>query len=330
VLLGLLAAPIHAETTGQQRALAAGQGLVGAPAPPVVIRTINGDFIDLGALYGKKAVYLKFWATWCTPCRQQMPHFEHAYETAGPDLAVIAVNTGFNDSLDEIRRYRKELGITMPIVLDDGTLAAAFNLRVTPQHIVIGRDGRIRYVGHLADAQLDEALLAARGAGTSAVPADGRTARGEGPHYRVGDRLPATAVQTLDGRRVTLGGSNGAHPTVLVFLSPWCESYLSTTRPIIAAGCRDAREQIAAAAGRSPAHWLGVASRLWAAPEDLRKYQREHAIHIPLTIDESGALFRAFRVNQVPTVLIADGSGKITRRIDAGDPQALRDALSAL
>jgi len=67
-----------------------------------------------------------------------MPHFEHAYETAGPDMAVIAINVGFNDSIEAIRGYREQLGITMPIVFDDGSLAAAFHLRVTPTHIVIG------------------------------------------------------------------------------------------------------------------------------------------------------------------------------------------------
>jgi len=330
VLLAWLAAPIHAETTGQQRALAAGRGLVGSPAPRMVLKTIDGETIDLGALYGKKAVYLKFWATWCTPCRQQMPHFEHTYETAGPDLAVIAVNTGFNDSVEQIRRFRKELGITMPIVLDDGSLAAAFNLRVTPQHIVIGRDGHIEYVGHLADEQLNEALVTARRAGPSKAKRSDGVARADAPHYAVGDRLPATTVQTLDGRRLALGDTSTAHSTVLVFLSPWCESYLATTRPSIAAGCRDAREQVAAAAQGSHARWLGVASGLWAAPDDLQQYQQEHKIHIPLTLDESGVLFRAFRVNQVPTVVIADGSGRITRRIDSGDSQTLHDALSGL
>ena len=92
-----------AAPSGQDRAEAAGQGLVGSAAPRLVVRTIDGDTIDLGALYGKKAVYLKFWATWCVPCREQMPHFEHVYETAGPDLAVIAVNAGFDDSVEEIQ-----------------------------------------------------------------------------------------------------------------------------------------------------------------------------------------------------------------------------------
>src|SRR5580698_513587 len=123
-----------------------------------------------------------------------MPHFEHVYETAGPDFAVIAINVGFNDSLEEIQKYRRALGIKMPIVLDDGRLGAAFNLRVTPQHIVIGRDGRILYVGHLADARLDAALMAARqpgGANMKAMKADSAPALSDWPHIAVGDSLPA-------------------------------------------------------------------------------------------------------------------------------------------
>lgn len=59
------------------------------------------------------------------PCREQMPHFERTYETAGPDLAVIAINAGFNESLDDVRTYRDKLAITMPIVLADARLDAA-------------------------------------------------------------------------------------------------------------------------------------------------------------------------------------------------------------
>ena len=65
VLLSLLlvSASGHAEMSGQQRAEAAGHDLIGSPAPRMVLKTIDGDTIDLGRLYGKKAVYLKFWAT---------------------------------------------------------------------------------------------------------------------------------------------------------------------------------------------------------------------------------------------------------------------------
>ena len=56
----------------------------------------------------------------------------------------------------------------------------------------------------------------------------------------------------------------------------------------------------------------------------------QYQVRIPLTLDESGREFRAFRVNDVPTILVADASGKILRRIDAGttgDAQTLRKAI---
>jgi len=211
----LLGATAGAEITGQQRAEAAGHDLLGTPAPRLVLKTIDGDTIDLGGLYGKKAVYLKFWATWCVPCRQQMPHFQHTYETAGADLAVIAVNVGFNDSVEAIRKYQKQLGITMPIVFDgDAAIAGAFNVRVTPQHIVIGRDGRIRYVGHLADERLDAALIAARAPGTDRTHGDAMR-QAVAKSYRTGDPLPATTVRTLDGKvpRFSYSYRRGANRT---------------------------------------------------------------------------------------------------------------------
>src|SRR5579863_8825483 len=153
-----LVTPVSAESEGQQLAQQAGQSLIGTPAPSLVLKTIDGKTIDLGKLYGKKAVYLKFWATWCVPCRQQMPHFESTYEHAGPDLAVIAINAGFNDPLEDVKAYQKAVGLKMPIVIDDGRLADALHLRVTPQHIVIGRDGKVVYIGHLVDDRLESAL----------------------------------------------------------------------------------------------------------------------------------------------------------------------------
>jgi thiol-disulfide isomerase/thioredoxin len=338
--------PGLAEVTGQQRAQEAGRAILGSPAPRLTLKTIDGDVIDLGSVYGKKAVYLKFWATWCVPCRQQMPHFEHAYETAGPDLAVIAVNVGFNDSIEAIQAYRKKLGITMPIVFDDGSLGAAFHLRVTPTHIVIGRDGRIQYVGHLADQELDAALMDARApARAAAHAADGSGTHGAGTHggamahddpppIGVGDLLPKESLRTLNGQRFEFRhGAAQPQLTVLVFLSPWCESYLATTRPEVSAACRSAREQFGALATDPRLRWLGIASGLWANAEDLRQYRAEYKVTIPLTLDASGEVFRAFRVNDVPTVLIADAGGRVVRRIEGSatqDAAALRTAVATI
>jgi peroxiredoxin len=324
----------YADTSGQQLAEGAGRPLMGAMAPRLTLRTIDGQTIDLGQLYGRQAVYLKFWATWCVPCREQMPHFEHVYETAGPDLAVIAINSGFNDTVGDVRAYRQKLGITMPIVLDDGQAGAAFNLRVTPQHVVIGRDGRILYVGHLADARLDAALVAARAA--PAGPVSGAAGEPNIPlaivRYKVGDRLPQRSPLTIDGAAFPLRAPGTTGHTVLVFLSPWCESYLATTRPEISANCRRMREQVAALASAPGARWLGIASGLWVTPDDLRQYRTKYGVGIPLALDESGALFRSFDVNQVPTALIADARGRIVRRIEGSDleePAAMRIAIQS-
>jgi thiol-disulfide isomerase/thioredoxin len=324
-----------AEVTGQQRAQAAGRAILGAAAPRLVRKTIDGDTVDLGSLYGKKAIYLKFWATWCVPCREQMPHFQRAYETAGADLAVIAIDVGFNDSVEAIRAYRKKLGITMPIVFDDGSLGTAFHVRVTPTHIIVGRDGRIEYVGHLADQALDTALVAARapaapGASGTALRAAAMTNR-DLSAVGIGDPLPQQSLHTIDGQRFELQPRTTPQKlTALIFLSPWCESYLATTRPEIAANCRGAMTQVSALAGDPHVRWLGIASGLWANSDDLGRYRLDHQVTIPLTLDASGHLFRAFRVNDVPTVIIADARGRVVRRLEGNeirDSGALRAAL---
>jgi peroxiredoxin len=318
----LVCASAHSQVTGQQRAEAAGHDLVGSPAPRMVLRTIDGEAIDLGRLYGKKAVYLKFWATWCVPCREQMPHFERTYESAGSDLAVIAVNAGFNDSIEDVRAYRKQLGIRMPIVIDDGTLGAALHLRVTPQHVVIGRDGRIQYVGHLANERLDAAIQAARSSPAigAAGGNDGSGGATKTSRYEPGDRAPQFSAKTLDGSQFSF--QEPGNPAVLVFLSPWCESYLATTRAAVSANCREVRVQVDALAKKHPQlRWLGIASGIWATREDLGKYQADYKVTIPLTLDESGALFRAFRVSSVPTVIVIDTRGRIERRIEGSDPR---------
>ncbi|WP_019463987.1 TlpA family protein disulfide reductase [Dyella japonica] len=317
----LSCALVHAAESGQSRAETAGRSLIGQPAPRMVLKTIDGPTIDLGALYGKKAVYLKFWATWCVPCRQQMPHFEHAYEEAGPDMVVIGIDVGFDDSVEEVRKVQKQLGLSMPLVFDDGSLGEAFHLRVTPQHVVIGRDGRILYVGHEANDKLDAALAQARSSSpgqvaAAAVPKDE-------PHYDVGDRVPAFDVRTLDGKALPAFGATPGQPTVLLFLSPWCESYLAKSRPAMAQSCRTARERADVLARDNHARWLGIASGLWASHDELADYQREHHMTMPLALDDTGALFRRFRVMHVPTVIVLDAQGKVLRRsedVDAALP----------
>jgi peroxiredoxin len=307
------------EMTGEERAKMVEQELIGSLAPKLVLKTIDGQQIDLAQLYGKQAVYLKFWATWCVPCMQQMPRFEQTYQTAGTGLAVIAIDVGFNDSLENIERVRRKFGLTMPIVMDDGTLGEALHLRVTPQHIVIGLDGRIQYVGHEADDHLDAALLAAQTTKSIPLQYSVTTTPIGVPQYRVGDRLPDISAKTLDGQTFRTRSSGVTRPTVLVFMAPWCESYLEKSRPAASKSCRQVREQIESMAKDLDVRWLGIASGLWATKDDLSDYNAQYKATIPLALDDSGVWFRSFRVMNVPTILIADADGKIVRRVDGFD-----------
>ncbi|MGO1069156.1 TlpA family protein disulfide reductase [Lysobacter sp. CA199] len=335
ILMWQAATPARAET-GEDFARQAGERVLGQSVPPLILTTIDGERLDLGVLRGRKAVYLKFWATWCGPCREQMPHFERTYRRAGSDLQVVAINIGFDDTVEQIRAFRRELGLTLPMVRDDGRLAELFGLRVTPQHVVIGKDGRIVHVGHQVDARLEKALAQARSAPASSDSGAAAVAQGGDrivPTLRIGEAVPDFVLTTLEARPVALRDPARRRASVLVFLSPWCEGYFAKTRPQSSQQCRLAREQLVALGRDRRVRWVGVASGLWASEQDLREYRDQHRIPVPLVLDRDGDAFRRFGVERVPALIVVDTQGRVARRIEIGelaglDLEALGGALT--
>lgn len=303
---------------GEKRARSAGLSLLGKTGPSVTVTTIDGEKIDLASLYGKKPVYLKFWATWCVPCREQMPHFEKVFQTYGSQIQVIAVNTGFSDDLEAVNAFRKKLNIHMPIVIDDGSLASYFNLRVTPQHILIGRDGRIAYVGHLADQQFEAALQ--RVLNTDKIdfrPPAKSTATNE-KVFKAGDVITNLSAQTIADKKILLNGKS-EKPRALVFFASWCESYLAESRPETSKACLRVRETTEKLAARGDIEWLNIASGLWTTPADVKDYIATVKPSIQITLDESGELFRTFNARQIPTIVLIDKTGKVQRILGPQD-----------
>jgi thiol-disulfide isomerase/thioredoxin len=318
----------QAADDGATRAARAGEALVGQPAPAAVLRTLDGGTIDLAAHYGRKPVYLKFWATWCVPCREQMPGFERIYRQYGKRIDVVAVNVGFNETEDGIRAYRAQHGLTMPIALDDGSLGRRLNLRVTPQHVLVGADGRIAYVGHLDDAALHAALdriAAAPPAGTQPVALAPQTSA---PRvFRLGDKVDGVTLATLAGTPAAIGAAG--KPRALVFFSPWCESYLRSSQPATAQACRRVREDATRLAKQGGADWLAVAAPLWTSPAELADYGKAHPGTPPLALDRDGAAFAAFGIRAIPSVVLLDASGRVAR-ILGPDDRNLDQALRAI
>jgi thiol-disulfide isomerase/thioredoxin len=112
------------------------------PAPAVVLSDLEGRPLTLEQFRGT-LVFVNFWATWCVPCRQEMPALERlhaAYEQRG--LVMLAVN--FKESETEIRRFVRELRLDMTVALDrDGSASRRFRVLGLPVSLLIDRDGRI-------------------------------------------------------------------------------------------------------------------------------------------------------------------------------------------
>lgn len=87
---------------------------VGAKAPDFELKTLLGDTVKLSDLKGKK-VMLNFWATWCPPCKAEMPAMEEFHKEAGDEVVILAVNI---DPHLDVKAFVDENGITFPIPLD--------------------------------------------------------------------------------------------------------------------------------------------------------------------------------------------------------------------
>lgn len=112
----------------------------GAQAPNFRLQQDDGRHFSLADLQGRP-VLLNFWATWCTPCRQEMPDLVKA-TTTNPQLVVLAVNV--QEELAQIQAFAEEFQMTMPIVRDaEGDLRQAYGVKGMPTTIFIDKDGKI-------------------------------------------------------------------------------------------------------------------------------------------------------------------------------------------
>lgn len=132
---------------------------VGFAAPDFSLVTLEGEALRLSDLRGR-VVILNFWATWCPPCRAEMPALERiakAYEPAG--LTVLGVHATDQDSVGAARAFAADFELTFPIVLDtEGAASRLYALGAMPSTYVIDKDGIIREVilgGPLSEATLE-------------------------------------------------------------------------------------------------------------------------------------------------------------------------------
>ena len=115
--------------------------LTGQPAPDFTLKTIDGKTISLKDFKGK-VVLINFWATWCPPCREELPLFEEIYEKyKDKGFVILAINTDPENLQDFLKDFGVEL--TFPILIGDEKILDLYPVRGLPTSFLIDREGKI-------------------------------------------------------------------------------------------------------------------------------------------------------------------------------------------
>jgi len=125
----------------------ASSGLVGQPAPDFALKSANGDNLRLSEFRGD-VVMINFWATWCGPCRQEMPLLDELYSTyqrVGFNLLGVNIDDDSGKAMNMIA----ELGVSFPVLFDTRKeVSKLYAVDAMPATIIVDRDGRVRHVHH--------------------------------------------------------------------------------------------------------------------------------------------------------------------------------------
>ena len=127
----------------------AGSAELGKPAPDFVLNALDGEPLRLSDFRGQTVV-LNFWASWCPPCRAEMPEFQALWEERGPsgsnDLVILAVDFLPEDSVSAAAGFVEDFELTFPILFDteDGEVYQGYGLRGLPATFFIDADGIMR------------------------------------------------------------------------------------------------------------------------------------------------------------------------------------------
>ena len=156
---------------GAPGAARAAGDLTGKPAPDFELATLDGQTLKLSSLRGK-AVLLNFWATWCAPCKIEMPWFEELQKQyAAQGLVVVGV--AMDDAApDEVRKFVKDVGASYTIVMGKEKVGEAYGgVQFLPATFYIDRDGKVveRVVGLVGHKEIENNIRKALGSGAAAA-----------------------------------------------------------------------------------------------------------------------------------------------------------------
>ena len=117
---------------------------IGKPAPDFTLKSLEGTNLNLTEQRGK-IIVINFWASWCGPCRKEMPVLETFYKKY-TDLGVSVWGVNVEQENQAGRDFLADLNLTFPILFDkSNTLSESYNVEAMPTTVIVDRDGLVRY-----------------------------------------------------------------------------------------------------------------------------------------------------------------------------------------
>lgn len=132
---------------------------IGNLAPDFILNSIGNKQVQLSSFRGKKAVIVNFWATWCAPCREEMPAFEEIFIKNKDRLIILGVN--LQESNEAIGNFLEEIPVTYTLLLDPNKkVKELYNIFTQPVTYFINKDGIIadKKFGPLTEKEIEEKL----------------------------------------------------------------------------------------------------------------------------------------------------------------------------
>jgi peroxiredoxin len=166
VIAGMLIAGKHLTKPQTPGASISGSNKViqGQPAPDFQLTDLDGNTVRLSDLRGK-AVLLNFWATWCPPCKVEMPWFVALQKQYGPQgLQIVGVAMDEGNAHDAVAKFAREMGLNYAVVLGNDKVADQYGgVDALPTTYYIGRDGKIvtRVFGLVSHREIEDNIRAA-------------------------------------------------------------------------------------------------------------------------------------------------------------------------
>jgi peroxiredoxin len=133
--------------------------VVGQPAPNFALRNADGEIVKLSDLRGK-VVWVNFWATWCRPCKQELPDIQKLYgEKRDQGLEVLAVN--YQDPREDAIGYFRDNDLQIPMLLDaSGSVYNQYRLQGLPDSFFVDREGNVAalHYGYMTEEKMRQRL----------------------------------------------------------------------------------------------------------------------------------------------------------------------------